>query len=211
MKYNDLPGVINCENKTVDEIMTHVKVMEAEMGINPNDYFDELCPLYEFVNCSADFAFEYASQTESLEEWTMSLRNFSHVCSDLYLSDDILEENTKIYTRTKSHKDTGCIDYLCAWDQSKELWMRYYFRILDANDVLGRKGCVIVWFNCKHKYYDRNNQEIPEYIMEQVNRSDRNWVGDLWPMFYFGHKIELTNLKLILEEKYRTFDLYQNI
>ena len=29
------------------------------------------------------------------------------------------------------------------------------------------------------------------------------WVGELWPLFYAGHTIELRNLKLILEHRYR--------
>ena len=74
--------------------------------------------------------------------------------------------------------------------------MIYLMRVIDAKLVFGRPGSVILWSNCHHPNYDDNPH--PE-----TAPADRDiWVGDLWPMFFAGHVVEMQNLKKILEYRH---------
>jgi hypothetical protein len=132
----------------------------------------------------------------SLLEWTYSVRSLrpsSH--PGVLVGVDSVE--TPIYCRTSSSRAALTVDYHCAWDQGDELWMVYLNRIVPAETVLKRPGSVLIWTNCHHPYYDRN--PFPE-LRPNPNRT---WVGELWPLFYAGHSIELANLKAILEHRHR--------
>jgi len=43
----------------------------------------------------------------------------------------------------------------------------------------------------------------PSNISEPRARTDRVWVGDVWPSFYAIHKIEAANMKRILEYRFK--------
>lgn len=61
---------------------------------------------------------------------------------------------------------------------------------------MNKPGSVILWTNCRHPFYDENP------FPEKAPPNRKVWVGDMWPFFYAGHKIELENLKLILEYRH---------
>ena len=67
---------------------------------------------------------------------------------------------------------------------------------LRTRDLRLFKGCVVLWTNCRHPYYDDNP------FPEKAPKGRQVWVGDMWPFFYAGHKIELDNLKHILEYRH---------
>ncbi len=48
------------------------------------------------------------------------------------------------------------VDYHCAWDQGKHLWMIYLMRVVDAQVVFDKPGSVVLWTNCHHPFYDNN-------------------------------------------------------
>ena len=48
------------------------------------------------------------------------------------------------------------VDYHCAWDQGRHLWMIYLMRVVDAQVVFDKPGSVVLWTNCHHPFYDRN-------------------------------------------------------
>ncbi len=50
------------------------------------------------------------------------------------------------------------VDYHCAWDQGKHLWMIYLMRFVDAETVLDKPGSVVLWTSCHHPFYDRNRR-----------------------------------------------------
>ena len=52
-------------------------------------------------------------------------------------------------------------------------------------------------------YYDRKTPNLPDYIAEGHARTDRAWVGDFWLNFDAIHKIEMNNLKKILEYRFK--------
>jgi hypothetical protein len=104
--------------------------------------------------------------------------------------------------RSEAYPDAKVVDYLCAWDQGQELWMRYYCRFVDAMPTLGKPGCVLMWLNCRHPNYIRGGKNLPEYIVKAQSRQDRPWVGDVWGLFAAGHYMEAENLKKILEQRF---------
>ena len=107
-----------------------------------------------------------------------------------------LGSETEIYTRTVANRDARTVDYHCAWDQGKHLWMIYLMRVVDAQVVLDKPGSVVLWTNCHHPFYDDN--PYPEAAPPERPV----WVGDFWDMFGAGHLLELKNLKAIAEYRH---------
>jgi hypothetical protein len=159
--------------------------------------YGRFCTVQSHVDCPPDKTFEYLSKGHNLEEWTYSVRDFAPAGKPgLWVGVDRLQEGTKIYCTVKADPDAMTVDYHCAWDQGDVLWMIYLMRVVPAKLVLGRPGSVITWTNCRHPYYDNNP------FPEKAPKGRKVWVGDMWPFFYAGHKIELDNLKHILEYRH---------
>ena len=102
-----------------------------------------------------------------------------------------------IYTRTVANPQARTVDYHCAWDQGKHLWMIYLMRVIDAQVVLDKPGSVVLWTNCHHPFYDDNPYP------ESAPPERPVWVGDFWDMFGAGHELEMKNLKAIAEYRHR--------
>jgi hypothetical protein len=154
--------------------------------------YGEYCTIHAHIDCPPEELFRYMAEPASLVEWTYSVRALrSTETPGLLVGVDSIE--TPIFVRTVSHADALTVDYHCAWDQGRELWMIYLNRIVPAELVLGRPGSVVIWTNCRHPHYERN--PFPE--LSPGPR--RAWVGEWWPLFFAGHTIELGNLKAIVE------------
>ena len=159
--------------------------------------FGQYCTVNDYVDCPPDELFEYLSDTRSLEEWTYTLRDFTPTDEPgLWLAYDRLLPDTTIYTRTFANSQARTVDYHCAWDQGKHLWMIYVMRVLDAQVVLGKPGSVVLWTNCRHPFYDSNPYP------ETAPAGRTGWVGDFWDLFGPGHTLELNNLKSIAEYRH---------
>ncbi|MEU7106185.1 hypothetical protein ABZ951_14165 [Streptomyces sp. NPDC046215] len=191
------------ENTGQDEMMKLMEGMTKE-SYSHEEIFGQYCPLSEHIDVPYDIVFEYCANARSLEEWTYSIRNMKHLGGGLYRADEMIQPNTDIYIRSDAQKgpEQGLVVYPCAWDQGQELWMRYYLTIIDSAKVFNKPGTVVLWSNCKHPYYDRATTDVPDYIAKGRARTDRVWVGDIWPMFHAGHSIEMGNLKKILEHRF---------
>ena len=197
----EIPDLFTSEKQGLDELK--VKLREyTKPSYSGEEVFGQFCHTAEFIGCPVDMAYEYAANVYCLEEFTFSLRNFNYIGGGLYKGTEALAKDTVIYMRVDAYPDSRVVDHLCAWDQGEELWMRYHFRFLDAMPTLRRPGTIVLWSNCKHPYYDRSVTEVPAYIAEPRDRTDRLWVGDIWPNFYAIHKIEAANLKKILEYRF---------
>ncbi|MER6997775.1 hypothetical protein [Streptomyces sp. NPDC000410] len=196
-------GLVWNENTSMDDMM---KLMESKTKetYDHSEIFGQYCSLAEHINVPYDIVFEYAANARSLEEWTYSIRNMKHLGGGLYRADEMIQPDTDIYIRADAQKgpEQGLVIYPCAWDQGHELWMRYYLTIIDSAKVFNKPGTVVLWTNCKHPYYDRATTDVPDYIAEGRARTDRVWVGDIWPVFHAGHSIEMGNLKKILEHRF---------
>ena len=190
---DQLPGVRRIENCSKEE-MTDL-AMEMTHAVYPHDQiFGQYCTVQDYVNCPVQKAFDYLSDVYSLQEWTFSMRDFSQMDeTGMVVATDRIGGETTIYTRTIANRDALTVDYHCAWDQGDELWMIYLMRIIPAEMVLNKPGCVIQWMNCRHPYYDENPYP------EKAPADRKIWVGDMWSFFYAGHRVELENLKRILE------------
>lgn len=197
-----IPGRFTCDSHSLEEVKNEMAKMTKDF-YSLEEVYGAYCQLAEFIHCPVELAFEYAANMYSLEEWSYSLRDLNYLGGGLYKGREALGHDTSIYIRLDAYPENGVVDYFCAWDQGDELWMRYYFRFIDAMPVIRKPGTIVLWTNCKHPYYDRSQKDIPEYIEKMRNRTDRDWVGDFWLQFYAIHKIEVTNLKRILEYRYQ--------
>lgn len=198
---DQISGLYLSEQYSVEEIQKKL-ISETKESYSFDEVHGTYCNVDEVIDCSVEDAYRYAANVYSLEEWTYSLRDVKPEGNGLYRARENLAPNTDIYVRVDCHDKARCVDYLCAWDQGKELWMRYYFRFVDAMPTFGRQGTVMMWLNCKHPYYDRANGDVPQHIKQGQNRTDRPWVGDFWKLFVAGHQMEAQNLKKILEHRF---------
>lgn len=190
-----IPGLIRCE--THDREAMAEQLTELTHTVYPHDQvYGEYCTIHAYVDCPPERVFAYMANPLSLLEWTYSVRDLRATDRPGLLA-GVDSVDTPIYVRTISNEQALTVDYHCAWDQGDELWMIYLNRIVPAKDVLKRSGSVVIWSNCHHPYYDRN--PFPGLSRDPK----RIWVGDLWPLFYAGHSIELANLRAILEHRYR--------
>jgi len=197
----DISGTYTCEEHDIPEVIAKLEEIKKD-SYSHEEIFGNYCHIGEYIHCPVEMAFEYAANVYSLEEWTFSLRCLKHIGGGLYKGEEYLAKDTPIYVRSEAYPDSRVVDYLCAWDQGEELWMRYYFRFVDAMPTLRKPGTVMLWTNCKHPYYDRNITNVPDYISTARERTDRNWVGDIWPYFDAIHRIEAGNMKAILESRF---------
>lgn len=195
-----IPGLVRVESFPKEEMQN--LCMEKTHAVYPHQaIYGDYCPIQAHVDCPPERAFEYLAQTESLLEWTFSLRSLKYLPEkELYEFTDAIGGETKCYTRTVAHAGAMTVDYHCAWDQPDHLWMIYLMRVVPAELVFNKPGSVITWINCRHPFYDENP------FPEKAPPNRRVWVGDAWSMFYAGHTVELENLKAILEYRHQSND-----
>nr|WP_245717674.1 SRPBCC family protein [Nocardia jejuensis] len=173
-------------------------VLDMTRAVYPHDeIFGEYCTVHEYVAAPPDEVYEYLADTRSLCEWTYSMRGFERTDEPgLWVSDDRIGSNTRIYTRTEANPGARTVDYHCAWDQGEHLWMIYLMRVVDAQPLLNKPGSVVLWTNCHHPFYDENGHP------ESAPADRPVWVGDFWHLFAAGHLLELRNLKAICEHRH---------
>jgi hypothetical protein len=190
-----IDGLIRCEE--YDRVALGAEITERTHAVYPHDQiYGQYCTVHSYVDCPPERVYAYMKDPYSLLEWTYSVRSLRPT-EHAGLLVGVDAHDTPIYVRTVSNDDALTVDYHCAWDQGKELWMVYLNRVIPAKLVLDRPGSVVVWTNCHHPYYDRN--PFPELSGDP----EREWVGDWWPLFYAGHSIELENLKRIVEHRHQ--------
>ena len=195
-KIAHIPGLIRCETHSGDDMSA--VAMEMTHTVYPHDQqYGQYCSIQEYIDCPPDEVFQYMANVHCLSEWTYSVRDFRTTEQPgLWEGVDSLDANTKIFCKVEANAAARTVDYHCAWDQGRELWMIYLNRVVDAQLVLQKPGSVVFWSNCHHPYYDRNP-------FPALSKPDRTWVGEWWHFFYAGHTIELRNLKAILEHRHR--------
>ncbi|RPA10201.1 SRPBCC family protein [Gordonia sp. OPL2] len=173
-------------------------LMDRLRSVYPHEaIYGDFCPVQGFVDAPPRDLYAWLADTRSLEEWTYSLRGFAETEEDgLWVAQDRLGSDTAIYTRTVANPGAMTVDYHCAWDQGRHLWMIYLIRVVDAQVVLDKPGSVVLWVNCRHPFYDENPYPDTAPPERPV------WVGDFWDTFSAGHQIELDNLTAIAEYRH---------
>ncbi|HEX7452300.1 MAG TPA: SRPBCC family protein [Polyangiaceae bacterium] len=191
-----IEGLIRCE--AFDRLALAEHISEMTHTVYPHEQvYGEYCTVHAHIECPPEKLFAYLANPLSLMEWTYSVRDLKPTGEpELYVGVDAA--TTPIYCKAVSHPSALTVDYHCAWDQGRELWMVYLNRIVSAETVLKRSGSVLIWSNCRHPYYREN--PFPDLNLDP----NREWVGDWWPLFYTGHTIELRNLKAIVEYRHRS-------
>lgn len=174
-------------------------VLDKLRSVYPHDQiYGEFCPVQGYVDAPPREVFDWLAHTRSLEEWSYSLRGFTETEEPgLWVAQDRLGADTEIYVRTVASPESMTVDYHCAWDQGRHLWMIYLMRVVDAQVVFDKPGSVVLWVNCHHPFYDEN--PFPETAPPERPV----WVGDFWDTFAPGHQIELDNLTAIAEYRHR--------
>jgi len=193
MPVEKIPGLIRFENVSKDAMQEACMEMTHSVYTHDETYGD-YCTIERYVDCPPEEVFSYLADPVNLLEWTYSLRDLEPTdAPDLLLFTDAIGGKTRCYCRTISNAQAMTVDFHCSWDQGEHLWMIYLMRVIPAQLVFGKPGSVVLWTNCRHQFYDRN--PFPELSPE----GRKIWVGDMWPMFYAGHSVEMDNLKNILE------------
>jgi hypothetical protein len=189
-----IEGLVRCEDYSREQLGEILSEMTHTVYPH-DDVFGSFCTIHEVIDRDPLDVFAYMADPLNLVEWTYSLRNLAPTNDPAILvgTDGI---GTPIYVKTIANRDALTVDYHCAWDQGRELWMVYLNRIVPAQTVLKRRGSVVTWTNCHHPYYDANP-------FPQLSDPKRAWVGDWWPLFPAGHRVEMNNLKRILEHRGR--------
>jgi hypothetical protein len=207
-----IAGLVSAEDTPPEELERRCQEMMAP-AYSHEEVFGAHCFLAEHIAAPYPRVFDYCADIHSLEEWTLNIRNLQpvdgagpaglHRGHMVFSPEDAAHPSTDIYIRADVMRgpEHGVICYPCAWDQADELWMRYYFVLADSALTLGRPGTVVMWTNCRHRYYDKGAEPVPESIRAGRARSDRFWPGDGWPLFHALHRLELGNLKRIAEHR----------
>ncbi|TYQ10667.1 UNVERIFIED_ORG: hypothetical protein L601_002200000840 [Gordonia westfalica J30] len=174
-------------------------VLDKLRSVYPHDQiYGDFCPIQGYVDAPPREVFDWLAHTQSLEEWSYSIRGCTETEeAGLWVGEDRLGADTKIYIRTIASPEAMTVDYHCAWDQGRHLWMIYLMRVVDAQIVFDKPGAVVLWVNCHHPFYDEN--PFPETAPPERPV----WVGDFWDTFAPGHQIELDNLTAIAEYRHR--------
>ncbi|MBB5159512.1 SRPBCC family protein [Saccharopolyspora phatthalungensis] len=193
-----VPGLFRIENCSRHEVLA--KMRDITPGKWRHDeVFGQYCSISDHIDAPAREVYEYMADTRSLAEWTLTLRKLRETDeAGLWVGDEMMGDSTQIYTRTVANPEAMTVDYHCAWDQGKHLWMIYLFRVIDSQLVFNRPGTVLLWTNCRHPFYADNPWP------ELVPSPNRQWVGELWDLFYAAHWLELQNLKNICEHRHAT-------
>jgi hypothetical protein len=189
-----IPNLVRCEQFDREALGERITEMTHTVYRHEQVY-GPFITIHDYIDCPPHDVYAYMANPYSLIEWTYSVRELRPTREPGLLV-GVDSNRTPFYCRTIAHDGARTVDYHCAWDQGRELWMVYLNRIVSAETVLKKPGSVVIWTNCRHPYYDKN--PFPE-----LAKANREWVGDWWPLFYAGHTIELTNLKNILEHRHR--------
>lgn len=205
-----IEGLVRAENlspKRLEELCADL----TKPSYPRDEVFGAHCFLSGHVAAPYDVVFDYCADPLSLVEWTINIRQLAPAGDGLFRghmvfsTEDAARPSTDIFIRVDATKgpEHGLICYSCAWDQGRDLWMRYYFVLTDAMTTIHAPGTMVLWANCKHPYYDRATSPVPAHVEESRSRTDRPWAGDGWPFFYALHRLELANLKKIVEHRHR--------
>jgi hypothetical protein len=120
---------------------------------------------------TVDQAWEYIQDIRNLEDWTMSVRNLQPMGTldgrTRYVAEERLPPGGNIYFLEEKDPVSRTVDWWVGHDP-EDIWMRYYMRVLDAEEVIGKPGVVITWVNFGHENFKRNPDLQQGFLMMKI-------------------------------------------
>lgn len=159
-----------------------------EAGFTDGFTWEEAYGTYVDVNAyvpgvNVEDAWEYVHDIHHLEEWTISVRNLAPM-ADLdgrtrYSAFEAMPGGGDIYFLEEKDHETHTVDWWVG-HSPEDIWMRYYVRVLDAEEVLGRPGIVLTWVNFGHANFDRDpNLKMGFLAMKIAHAIERDNLGKI--------------------------------
>ncbi|CAN2040131.1 3-oxoacyl-(acyl-carrier-protein) synthase III [Candidatus Magnetomoraceae bacterium gMMP-15] len=179
-------GLATVENYSMLELWEKFIIPGAKDTYSHDELFSDFVPsMAIFEGVPLEAVFDFLSKTENLAKWTMSMRNIRLLKDDIYQGDEAASPTGKVFVRTIAEKSSKIIEWNCSHNNPDDLWMIYKGMLVDAEKAVGRKGTAFFWSN---------------FVHERVKNDPMLAMG--FKMMYSAHKIEINNLKMILEDCY---------
>lgn len=138
-----------------------------------------------FEGVPIEDAFDYLARTETLGDWTLSLRNIRPFRGDVFVGDEEASPTGKVYVRTVADRRSHAVGWDCGHQDADDLWILYRGMLVDAEPAFGRAGTACFWTNFVHE----RTKSDPVYARG-------------FEMMFAVHRLEMSNLKHILEFVY---------
>jgi len=150
------------------------------------DLFSDFVPsMAVFEGVPLEAAFEFLAKTENMALWTMSMRNLRPVRGDIWEGDEAATPTGKVFIQTVADAQAKTIAWNAGHASPDDLWISYRGMLVDAQPAMGRAGTAFFWTN---------------FVHERVKQDPMLKMG--FKAMYSAHKIEIENLKMILEERF---------
>lgn len=127
-----LAGLVRIETHP-RPVATPPLVLDKLRSVYPphDQIYGEFCPVQGYVDAppAPPRGVRLARTHPVAGEWSYSLRGFTETEEPgLWVAQDRLGADTAIYVRTVASPESMTVDYHCAWDQGRHLWMIYLMR-----------------------------------------------------------------------------------
>ncbi|TAK53858.1 MAG: hypothetical protein EPO25_09270 [Gammaproteobacteria bacterium] len=178
--------LITIENYTMEDLWCRFIGKGVKESYTHAELFTDFVPsMAVFEGVPVEPAFEFLARTENMARWTMSMRNLRPSRGDIFAGDEDATPTGRVFVRTLADRDSLTIEWQAGHADPDDLWIVYKGLLADAGRVMGRKGTAFFWTN---------------YVHERVRNDPMLAVG--FKAMYSAHRIEINNLKMILEAEY---------
>lgn len=179
--------IITIENYSISELWRRHILPGARSSYKADELFSDFIPAMAiFENVSIDKAFTYIADITNMEKWTMSIRNLRLVSDDIYQGDEATTPTGKVFIRCIADKNAYTVGWQAGHENADDLWIYYKGILIDSELAFGRPGSAFFWSN---------------FVHERVKSDPALSKG--FEVMFSAHKIEINNLKILLESEYR--------
>ena len=192
-----LPGVHRIENCAKEELTS--LAMEMTHAVYPHDeVYGQYCSLQDYIDCPPEKAFEYLADVYTLQEWTYSLRDFTPMDESGLVDRHRPDRRRDEDLRPRGRQPRG---------HDGRLPLRLGPGRPAVDDLPDARRAGAAGVRPARLRHPLDQLPAPATTTtnpfpEKAPPGRKVWVGDMWPFFYAGHKIELDNLKHILEYRH---------
>ncbi len=170
----DPSGVVS-----VDTVPRGMLTTMIEAGYEPEidwaEAYGDFVDVHAYVpyipGVTVEQAWQYIQDIRNLEDWTMSVRNLQPMGTwegrTRYVAEERLPPGGNIYFLEEKNPESHTVDWWVG-HSPEDIWMRYYMRVLDAEEVIGKPGVVITWVNFGHENFKRNPDLQQGFLMMKV-------------------------------------------